>query len=109
MKLLVFDPRKSKQVLVGEIIGDTLFKNVTTKHFMRVCDGYGIQESAFGKMIASGVKKIVIKETDTGRQWESTMEDWNIHSKSADYGNGKQRFVSLKYMHVHITPVIPAR
>lgn len=101
MKLLTFDPRKRKQVLVGEIIGDTLFRNVTTKHFMRVLDGYGIQEDAMRQLVSRGVHKIVIKETDTGKQWESLESDWALHGKSADYGNGKQRFLSLKYMHTH--------
>lgn len=101
MKLLTWDPRKNKEVLVGEIIGDTLFRDVTSKHFMRVVDGYGIQESALTKLQIGNITKIVIKETDSGKQWESKVSDWTEHGKSADYGNGKQRFLSLKYMHTH--------
>lgn len=101
MKLLTFDPRKRKQVLVGEIIGTTLFRNVTTKHFMHVLDGYGIQEEALRQLVLKGVSAVVIKETDTGKQWESKVSDWLTFGRSADYGNGKQRFLSLKYMHTH--------
>ena len=100
MKLYTFDPKKLKKVLVGEIVGYTLYKDVTPKHFMRIVDGWGIQEGAFGDAIEKGVRKVVIR-TDTGKQWESDMLDWMEHGLSADYGNGKQRFLSLKYMHTH--------
>lgn len=100
MKFYSFDTRKRKKILVGEVIGNTLFKNVIqSRHFMRVLDGYGIQYIAFCEL-RKMVKKIVIKE-DTGNQWEATIKDWTEHSKIADYGNGKQVFLSLKFMKPH--------
>lgn len=100
VKLLTFDPRKRKKVLVGKIIGDTLFrKMVKRKHFMKVVDGYGIQEQAMVELLRRGVQKVIIIETDTKRRWKSRIQDWIKHGKVADYsGHGKQRFLSLRYM-----------
>ena len=104
MKLLTFDPHKNKKVLCGELIGDTLFRNVEPKHFMRVLQGYGIQEVAFQEAVKRGVEKIVLKETHTEQQWEASINAWLNSSKIADYGHGKQRFLSLKFMKTHNTP-----
>lgn len=104
MKLLTFDPAKNKKVLCGELIADTLFRDVEPKHFMQVVQGYGIQEVAFQEAMKRGVKKIVLKETHTGHQWESDIPDWILHGRVADYGHGKQRFLSTSYMHTHNTP-----
>jgi hypothetical protein len=87
--------------LVGELIGDTLFKDVQPYHFMRVVGGYGINEDAFQDILSKGCKKIVIKEVNTGKRWEGSVKDWQEHCHIADYGSGKQRFLGLKYMHTH--------
>jgi len=100
-KLLTWDPAKNKRVLVGNLIGDTLFRDVDPKHFMRIVNGYGIQEVAFQEIVLSGVKKIILKETKTEQQWEGDIYDWLYNSKIADYGHGKQRFLSLKFMRTH--------
>lgn len=98
MKLYTFDTRKQKKVLIGEIQGEALFKTVNpAKHFMRIVDGYGIQYQAFQELKAKQIKKIIIKET-TGNQWEATLQTWIDNSKVADYGSGKQVFMSLKFM-----------
>lgn len=98
MKLLTFDPKKNKQVLVGELIVDTLFREVDPKHFMRVLQGYGIQEVAFEEIVRRGVIKIVLKELGTNKRWEARVKDWVEHGRVADYGHGKQRFLSVKFM-----------
>lgn len=98
MKLLTWDTRKEKQVLVGNISGDTLFRNVFANHFMRLLNGYGIQEVAFQEAIEMGVKWIVEKVSPTGDMWRSSIKDWKLHGRVADYGHGKQRFLSMKFM-----------
>lgn len=98
MRLLTKDKAKKKIVLVGELIGDTLFKTVEqSKHFMRVCHSYGIQIPAYEECIKRDIKTIIIRETDTGFVWETKMSDWIEHGATMDYGSGKQRFLSLKY------------
>ena len=76
---------------------------------MRVLQGYGIQEVAFQEMMSKGVKKIVLKETHTNKNWEASVETWLENSKVADYGHGKQRFLSLKFMKDHKIPEVEAR
>lgn len=104
MKLITFDPAKNKRVLVGEVVGDTLFRWVKPEHFMRVLQGYGIQEVAFQKIMMEGLKTIVLKEEATEQRWEASVEIWKLNSKIADYGHGKQRFLSLKFMKTHEMP-----
>lgn len=98
MKFYTFDTKKQRKVKIGDIQGTALFKTVDpSKHFMRVVDGYGIQYNAFIQLEDKGVKSIIIKET-TGNQWEADLETWKNHSLTADYGSGKQVFLSMKYM-----------
>lgn len=104
MKLLAFDPAKKKQVLCGEIAGTSLFRWVKPEHFMRVLQGYGIQEVAFQKICEEELKMIILKEEHTGLNWEAPVEIWKLHGKVMDYGHGKQRFLSLKYMKTHQLP-----
>lgn len=72
-------------------------KVIPTKHFMRVCDGYGISYEAFINIKAKGCKYIVIKEKG-GSNWKSDLKTWEKHNHTADYGSGKQVFLSLKFM-----------
>ena len=97
MKLLVYDPAKQKDVLIGEIQDGVLHREVKPEHFMKIVDGYGIQENGFQKLITEAVKEIVMR-TEAGTTYSATVQTWLDHSKVADYGHGKQRFLSLKYM-----------
>ena len=104
MKIYEFDPKKNKKVLLGELIGDTLFRGVDPKHFMRVVQGYGIQEVAFQTFRGQGVEKIVLKENNSDKRWEADLADWEKIGRVMDYGHGRQRFLSLKHMKPHKTP-----
>lgn len=98
MKLTTWDPGKGKYVLCGDIIGNTLHRTVSTRHFMRLVDGYGIQENAFVEAVSKGVTKVEMYVKETKDTWTSPVQAWLDHGKVADYGFGKQRFLSLKYM-----------
>lgn len=97
--ILTYDPAKEKRVNAGTIVGDTLVKEVDSlKHFMHIVDGYGIQKEVAEMAKEKGIMNVLIKETNTGINWKSALADWFDHGKLADYGNGKQYFLSLKYM-----------
>lgn len=98
MRLTTWDPHKEKVVLVGNLVGTTLYRDVEAKHFMKILGGYGIQEVAFQTFIEKGGKYIVEKVIPTGDMWRATKEDWIRYGRVMDYGWGKQRFLSLKYM-----------
>ena len=98
MKLFTVDTKKKKSVFVGNILGDTLYKEVENKHLMRVVEGYGIQENTMRTLHEKGVRRIIIKNIETGKELSSSLDAWNINGRVADYGHGKQRFLSLKYM-----------
>lgn len=95
-----FDPKLQKYNKIGTKIGNYLFKQVEAKHFMRVVDGYGMQYDAFGQLESVGIDRMEILEAHTGNTWQSMVVDWQIHGRIADYGRGKQIFLSLKYMHL---------
>lgn len=97
--LYSFDPGKSKKIKVGEIIGSAVvIKKDSKKHLMRVMDGYGIQAAAMQAMQENGIKEIRIHETDTDIRWKVSVFEWKKFGRLADYGNGKQWFLSRKFM-----------
>lgn len=98
-RVYCFDPGLKKVVKMGTKIGDTFFKTVEPAHFMQVVNGYGFQYDAFACFEAEDIAKIEILEHHTGITWQSKPLEWFKHGKIADYGRGKQIFLSLKYMH----------
>lgn len=108
MKIYTFDPQKNKKVLCGELVGNTFFRWVKPQHFMRINQSYGIQEIAFQEMIKRGADKIVLKEEGTDKSWEATVGNWKTKGTVADYGSGKQRFLSMKYQDNHKNPIVAA-
>lgn len=97
-KAYCFDPKYRKYMRMGTVIGDVFFKTVEAKHFMKIVNGYGLQYDAFAQFVMRGVKKIEVLERHTGNTWLSDVVTWTVHGKVADYGRGKQIFLSLKYM-----------
>ena len=96
MKITAFDPKKGKTILCGEFDGTRFTRIVEPKHFMKVMQGYGIQEVAFQEILEKGCKSIVIKtKTD---EYYANIDMWIEMGRVADYSSGKQRFLSLKYM-----------
>ena len=92
-----FDPKYKTYMKMGHKIGDTFFKQVKAKNFMRVVNGYGLQYDAYIEFESAGIIKIVVLE-ENGNSWMSNTKTWLEHGKIADYGRGKQIFLSMKYM-----------
>jgi hypothetical protein len=97
-KVLAFDKKKNKQILVGNIIDGVFYKDVEPKHYFRIVDGYGIQYVSLLKLIELKIKKIVIRDISKN-QWETKPQEWIDNGKAMDFGSGKQQFLSMKYMH----------
>jgi len=91
------EPSSQSIKKMGVKIGNTLFKKVKREHFMRIIGGYGLQHLAFGEFDEAGIERIIIIEP-TGNKLESNHKDWELHGKVANYGAGKQIFLSTKYM-----------
>lgn len=97
--LYAFDPAKRKKVKIGDVIGTgVIIEKDSKKHLMRVMDGYGIQASAMQVLQENDIQDIYIHETDTDIKWKVSVADWRIYGRLADYGNGKQWFLSRKFM-----------
>lgn len=96
-RLTTYDPKKDKTVLAGYIEKDVFIKHVTSRHFFRKLQAYGIQEEIIQQLIERGIKTIrIMSHTLT---YESKISDWvNGHCLLRDYGNGLQRFLPVHYM-----------
>jgi carbamoylphosphate synthase small subunit len=91
MKLFIFDPKKSKNVLCGEYdeITKTFTKKVKKNHFFIKFHGYGIQEEILNQLNQLGCRTICIKTKKS--TFFSQLEDW-LKQPSYDFGHGLQRF-----------------
>jgi hypothetical protein len=69
------------------------------KHFMRICQGYGIQKEIFDKYLRGKKGRIIIYEKDTGHTLVASVETWTEHSRAGNYGDGKQIFLAERFMH----------
>ncbi len=92
------DPKFNGRVRCGFIIGETFVKEVKSNNYMRVVDGYGIQENVIQGLGSHGVKTVRINNKETNRTYTAPLKTWLEVGKAADYGNGLQRFLSLKYL-----------
>ena len=95
MRILTFDPKKEKKVKAGYYKDGIFFREVTDKHFMWKFEAYGMQADVADKLASLGCKIVVLfAPTQT---WISKFEDW-ARQAPKDFGNGKQLFLTLKYM-----------
>jgi len=98
MQVHTTDPAKAFPVTVGEVIGNCFVKTVvSSKHKLRIFPAYGIQEDVFNKLPDFGVSTIVINE-DHVRSYQIAWDKWKEHAVVRDFGNGKQSFLSMKYI-----------
>lgn len=97
ISVTTFDKKKNKVVTAGEIRDNVFVKKVKPKHFMRVVQGYGVQENVFDKLMDEGIKEIWLIKSNKEKLISNIIQ-WKLFGKVADYGSGKQRFLSEKYM-----------
>jgi len=93
LKVLTYDPKKKKRVLAGTFIDGCFIKKVTAKHFMKVEQGYGVQEDVVQKLIELICETVLI-ESPTG-SYEYPFTELLL-KEVKDYGNGPQRFLSIR-------------
>ena len=103
MNIYIPDPLRG-QKLVGRLFkrksGLLFRKNVKrNKHFMDIMSGYGIQKAVFDEYLRGKKGVIQIKETDTGKFLVASIKTWTENSKSGNYGDGAQIFLSERFMH----------
>jgi hypothetical protein len=91
-KIITYDPAKGKKVLVGTLIDGCLLKRVSSKHFMKVEQGYGIQEDAIEKL--KECRCITVLITTETKTYEIPFQRY-LDARPKDYGNGLQRFVKI--------------
>ena len=90
--VLTYDPKKKKKVVAGTLIDGAFWKRVKAEHFMKVEQGYGIQEDVIQRLKEMKCSTVLIA-TPTFT-YEMSFSDWE-RAPIKDYGNGLQRFVKV--------------
>jgi hypothetical protein len=92
----VYDQKKEKEVTAGLYDGVVFTKMAKEKHFMRMFNGYGIQEEALQKLKELGCQRVIIKTNNDGNYY-SLLDDW-FQCEVRQFGNGQQRFLDRRFM-----------
>lgn len=97
--ILVFDPRKKKQVLCGRYneINSSFYKECTPKHYMKIRFGFGISSEAMSKLEKLGCKWVYVKYGKTTKR--IPFELWNM-MKSEPFNGELQKFFVWERMNV---------
>lgn len=100
--VFTYSPQKGVKIKVGRLY--TKDKKVTftktvdsTRHKMRIFDGYGIQKDVYDKHLRGKQGRIIIKERDTGKVLVASIKTWAEHHSGQNFGDGKQIFLTTKY------------
>jgi len=96
MTITTWDEGKGQMVWCGHTEYDTYFRDVKMEHFMLKFFGFGIQQDVINQLIKMGIKDVVLKTKK--KNFLSTLDNWVKFGKSANFGHGKQVFLSTKYM-----------
>ena len=103
MDMMTYDVVKKGIVKAGEFRNSVFVKEVTSRHFMKMLQAYGVQEDVIWKLKElSCVKVRIVTPTSI---LESDFSEWlKPDIKVADYGHGKQRFMPINRMR-NVPPV----
>jgi hypothetical protein len=97
-------PKNNRKITVGYLHqtgkGRVFYKTVNSKvHYMKIVEGYGMQKEVFDKYLRGRKGRIIIRENDTNKWLVASIKTWTEHSSAANYGDGKQIFLSKRFMH----------
>lgn len=90
IRIITFDPKKGKQVLVGDFENGILYKRVTSAHFMIKEQGYGIQEDVIERLKELNCE--IVRIIATTKTFDIPFIEY-LKVEPKNYGNGPQRFV----------------
>ena len=94
MKILTYDVKKRRNVVVGNLSSTIFTKKVTNKHYMIIESGYGIQESVLNLLKTKGCKEIHIQTKK--KLIVTNIDEWFSYGHKKDYGHGLQVFLNIK-------------
>jgi hypothetical protein len=111
MRIYTTDPRKGHQVLAGEYDEETktFTRHVKPEHFVRVGQGYAIQQSVIDQLATLGCLHVILILID-GKKIPSEFWHWTgERSFAKNLGHGWQRILPLKVMDGHYDEVVPKK
>jgi len=96
-RLRVYDPKKGREVTVGEIQRDTFIKRTGKSHYMIKYRGYGISKLVLDKLSGLGVKNIIVKTMT--EEYHTSLETWLTEGTLDNFGHGEQIFLGVAKMY----------
>jgi len=94
----VYDPRKEIQVTIGWAKDGVFHHRVKPEHFCNKHQAFGLQYKAIDVLRDKGVTRVLIHHW-LGHILSSDLADWaGPKAIVDDLGNGKQRFLPIKWM-----------
>ena len=83
---------------IGHIRGETFYKDVKrSKHLLRQWNAWCIDANAYDDMSKGEVFHIIIHDQESGINYYSTTENFNLHRGTVNLGHGTQYFLNMKY------------
>ena len=107
MKAIQIYTRKGQRV--GEVIGDTFYKRIKTKHFLQQPPGLGFDRSTLVDAQAAGANRAEIINIDNGKIYRASFEIIIGKGISIDRGYGAQICLPLGYWDVDGGDVDPPK
>jgi hypothetical protein len=82
--------------VVGEIDGNTFFKSVhASKHQLKSPPAWSIDADIFDKEIKPDCTQILIKDQETGNQYQCSIETFDQFKRNLDRGYGHQYYLTI--------------
>jgi len=79
-------------------VAGVFIKYLSSKNRFRVFNAYGIDDEVMDQLLAGKCRKIIIRETDTGKEYSISMDDFLDESFEEDYeGNGLRHYLPLEH------------
>ena len=96
--VMIYDKKKRRHVKAGLLKDRAFYKSVDpTRHYMRMYNGYGIQEEAL--VALDGFCDLIV--INDGKEIRCcSYADWINNQTYADHGHGKQWFFNWNLMEV---------
>lgn len=94
-RLYVWDSRKRKRVLTGEIKNKEFWKDCATRHLLKIYDAFGINRDVLSYLVMNGVGTIVVRYN--GCLYETDVVTWLMGIRK-NFSNGEQIFLPIKKM-----------
>lgn len=80
----------------GYIEGQTFYRSVTAKDYMRIFDAWSINPMALEQLKKEGVKDLFYKNVEDHKEYKITLEDVIKHGFKRSFKGGETWYIPMK-------------